>query len=105
MVSLGIYFMESLTHLDRHTSDMEPVREKHPLTQHPLESGSVFDLRNRESMSKVERAVHVGEGEVSEPFWILFLDLSRCEAFALLDGRCLDLEDTFSLPSSLILPL
>lgn len=84
---------------------MEPVREQHPLAQHPLEARLELDLGDGESVSEVEGAVHVGEGEVSEPFWILFTDFCKRESFSLLWRWCGDLEDVFVGPSLLVFAL
>ena len=56
-------------------------------------------------MAKVQGAVHVWVGEVSEPFGELLLDLSRREALGFFGRRRVDLEDPLLLPSCLVLRL
>lgn len=91
-----------LTHLDWHARTMEAVREQHPLPQHPLVSRCKLNLGNRESMSEVQGAVHVGVWKVAEPFGELLLDLDPGEALRLLEGRGIDLKDAFVLPPLLV---
>ena len=49
-------------------------------SQQSLVSSREFDFRDGESMSEMQTAVHVGEGEVSEPFRKLGLDFLPGEA-------------------------
>ena len=84
---------------------MHTKREESPLAEQSLKSSTKLDLGDGESVSEVEGAVHVGEGEVSEPFWILFTDFCKRESFSLLWRWCGDLEDVFVGPSLLVFAL
>ena len=79
--------------------------EQHTLTQHPLEPGCELDFRDGESVTEMQRAIHVRVGEVAEPFGELLLNLRGSEALGLLDGRRVDLEDPLLRPSRLVLGL
>lgn len=72
------------THLDRHTRYVESMGEQGAFAQQPLISSSELDFGDRKSVTQVQGPVHVGEWEASEPFGVLFFDLSGCEAFQLL---------------------
>lgn len=82
-----------MTHLDRHACAVKAHREQSALSQHTLEPSCELDLRYSESVSEMERAVHVG-------VW------KRPEPFALFRGtwlRRVNFEDLFSSPSRLSL--
>ena len=84
---------------------MEPVREERPLPEHPLKPCRELDLRDGEGMTEMEGAVHIRIRECSHPFGILFMDLCWGEPSRLLLGRWVNFEETFRLPSRLILLL
>ena len=56
-------------------------------------------------MTQVQRPVHVREGEVSEPFGELFLDLGRAEACCFLLRWRVGFEDMRLFPFILVLLL
>ena len=93
------------THLDGHARAVEPMREQHPLPDHPMVPCSEFDLGDGERMAEVERAVRVREGEVAEPLGELLPDLRRREALELFLRWRLDLEEPLLLPLCLVLEL
>lgn len=65
--------MRQMTNLDGHSCCMVSDREQHSFASHPLESSREFDFADGEGVSEMETSVHVGVGERSEPFWVLFL--------------------------------
>lgn len=81
---------------------MKPMGEQNPLSQQPLISSSEFNLGDRESMSQMQRTIHVGKWEISEPLGELFSDLSGREARELFLGWCVHFEDSFICPSFLV---
>ena len=66
--------METITHLDWHTGNVETKREQGPLTQHSLEATGELDLGNGKGVSQVQATVHVRVRERSEPFRVLCSD-------------------------------
>lgn len=50
-------------HLDGHAGAVEALREQHILAQQPVVGGSKLELGQREGMTQVQHAVHVGVGE------------------------------------------
>ena len=82
---------------------MESMREEDTLSKHALVAGRELDFGDSEGVSQMQRAVHVREWEVSEPFWELFPNFGRGETSELLARRRLDLEHTSFRPLGLIL--
>ena len=82
---------QNVTYLDRHSSDMEAMKEQDAFSQQSLVSSREFDFRDGESMSEMRTVIHVGEWEVSEPF----RNRTACQL-----ARASDLANSFSNPSS-----
>jgi hypothetical protein len=51
------------------------MREQDTLSEHALVSGSKLDFGDGESMTEMQRAIHVRVGKVSKPLWVFLLDL------------------------------
>jgi hypothetical protein len=79
---------------------MESMREQGTFTQHPLVPGRELDLRKCESMTEMEGSVHIRERERSHPFWELFPEFFRTQAFLILWR--IDLKKFLILPKFLI---
>ena len=77
--------------------------EEDALAEQSLVARRELDLRDGEGMAKMQAAIHVGEGEVSEPFGELFADLSCAEALGLLLRRGVNLEYALFAPLLLVL--
>ena len=84
---------------------MEAVGEEDALADHPVEAGGELDFGDGECMAEMEGAVGVRVGEVTEPLWVLFLDLCGGEACEVVLWRGVDLEDALLCPSRLVLLL
>jgi hypothetical protein len=81
---------------------MKPMRKQSPLAQHPLISGTKFDLGDGESMTEMQKTIHVGIWICTEPFRMLFLDFhERKPCHIGFDGG-INLEETFRCPTFLI---
>lgn len=90
-------------HLDWHACDVESMGKQSAFPQQSLVPCCEFNLGDGKRVTQVQRPVHVGEGETSEPLRILFLDLSGCQAFELLLCRRIDVEYLLLFPLGLIL--
>lgn len=55
---------------------MKPMREQDSLAQHPLIPCRELDFGDGESVTEMERTIHVGVREVPKPFGKLLLDFS-----------------------------
>lgn len=64
-----------IAHLDRHTSGVVSNREQDPLPTHSFETGRKLNLADGESVTKMERTVHVGIRKSTEPFGVLLVNL------------------------------
>jgi hypothetical protein len=61
---------------DGHSSDVEAMRKEGAFTKEPLITSCELDLGDAESMTKMQRSVHVGKRPASEPLWVAFVNLS-----------------------------
>lgn len=92
-----------MVHLNRHARRMKSMREENTLAEHALVASREFDFGDCESMSQMQRAVHVREREGSKPFGELFSDFSRRETSNLLARWRLDLKHALFRPLRLVL--
>lgn len=85
-------------------------REQDPLPTHPFETGRKLNLADGESVTKMERTVHVGIRESTEPFGVPLVNLlhrlSGSEEFrvgfdTLRKGRRVSLKELLLGPRSL----
>jgi hypothetical protein len=79
------------------------MRKQCTLAKHPLKASRELNLRNSETMTQVKGAVHVWVGEIAEPLRELGPDFARGQAFELLLGRWIYLENALIRPSFLVL--
>jgi hypothetical protein len=90
------------THLDRHPCYVKPMGKEDTFAQQTLIPCGELDFGDSEGMSQVQGPVHVRVGEVSEPFWKLFVDLCAGEARDFVLGRGVGFEDVPSFPVILV---
>ena len=65
----------SITNPDGHPGDVEAMGEEGAFTKEPLITSRELDLGDGESMTKVQRSIHVGKWEASKPLWVPYVDL------------------------------
>jgi hypothetical protein len=100
-----MYRLNSRAYLYWHAGNMKPVRKQNPLAEHALVSRAKLDLGDRERVTEVKRAIHVGVREVSEPFRKPLTELSRCKVDHLVCVRRVGLEKALGRPARLRLLL
>jgi hypothetical protein len=64
-----------ITNPDGHPGDVETMGKEGAFTKEPLITSRELDLGDGESMTKMQRSIHVGKWEASEPLWVPFVDL------------------------------
>jgi hypothetical protein len=79
------------------------MREQDAFTQQTLIPCCEFDFGDSERMSEVQRPVHVGVGEISEPLGKLLVDLCIGEACGFFLRWGIGFEDVLPFPIILIL--
>ena len=81
---------------------MESVGEQHPLAQQSLITRPKLNLGDRERVSQMKRAIHVGVWEVPEPLGIFLLDLCGRQSSQMIWGGGVDVEGLFVFPFLLV---
>jgi len=92
---------ELLTHLDRHSCNVESMRKQNPFAQHSLVTRRELDFRDGKSMAQMQTTVHIRIGKVSKPFGVFLLDLFRGKASDVGCWWSIDLKELFRLPTCL----
>jgi hypothetical protein len=81
---------------------MESVGEQCLLAQQPLITRTKLDFGDRERVSQVKGAVHVGVWKVPEPLGVFLLDLCGRQSSQLIRGGGVDVEDVLVFPFLLV---
>ena len=92
-----------MTHLDRHSCNVEPMGKQDAFTQQTLIPCRELDFGDSERMSEVQRPVHVRVGKVTKPLGKLLADLCTSEACGFFLRWGIGFKDVLPFPVILVL--